>query len=78
MKNRYRSEVLELLKALPQSLVAEHDEVVKFINDRRLYGHGLGWIDVHLLASASMSKVAIWTTDRALKLATGRLQKSDD
>ena len=75
MKNR--SEVLELLKALPQTTVAEHDEVVKFVNDRRLYGQGLGWIDVHLLASVSISKVAIWTRDRALKRATERLRKSD-
>jgi predicted nucleic acid-binding protein len=74
MKNR--SQVLELLKALPQAVVAEHEEVVKFVNDKRLYGHGLGWIDVHLLASASLSNVAIWTTDRALKRTTGRFQKS--
>jgi len=76
MKNR--SEVLELLQALPYALVAEHDEVVKFVDDKKLYGHGLGWIDVHLLASASLSKVAIWTTDRALKGAAVRLQKSEN
>jgi predicted nucleic acid-binding protein len=74
MKNRL--EVLDLLRALPQSMVAEHDEVVEFVNDRKLYGQGLGWIDVHLLASASLSKVAIWTTDLALKRATDRLRKS--
>jgi predicted nucleic acid-binding protein len=34
-----------------------------------LYGRGLGWIDLHLLASASMSKATLWTIDRALKRA---------
>ena len=64
-----RSEVLDLLKALPQSMIAEHDEVMHFLNQRLLYGRGLGWIDLHLLASASLSKARLWTTDRPLKRA---------
>ena len=76
MKNR--SEVLDLLKALPQAIVAEHDEVMNFVNDKRLFGHGLGWIDVHLLASATLSKVTIWTADSALKRAAGRLGNSEE
>ena len=64
-----RSEVLDLLKALPQSAIAEHDEVLHFLHEKRLYGRGLGWIDLHLLASASLSKAKLWTTDRELKRA---------
>lgn len=67
MKNRAR--VLDLMSALPEALVAEHDEVVHFLERTRLYGRGLGWIDLHLLASASLSQAALWTMDRALKRA---------
>jgi predicted nucleic acid-binding protein len=62
-----RIEVLELLKALPQSAIAEHDEALHFLNERRLYGRGLGWIDLNLLASASLSRVRLWTIDRPLR-----------
>lgn len=62
-----RAEVLELLQALPQSITAEHDEVMHFLHNRQLFGRGLGWIDVHLLASAALSRVKLWTIDRPLK-----------
>ena len=71
MKNR--AEVLELLNSLRQAVVAEHDEVMKFLNEQQLYGQGLGWIDLHLLASASLSRAALWTTDRPLKRAATQL-----
>jgi len=64
-----RNEVLGLLKALPLASIVEDDEVMHFLHEKRLYGRGLGWIDLHLLASASLSKVILWTTDRALKKA---------
>lgn len=66
-KNRH--ELLDLLNALPIAVVAEYDEVMHFLNERHLHGRGLGWIDLHLLASASMSKAMLWTIDRALKRA---------
>ena len=64
-----RMQVLYLLRTLPEALVAEHDEVMHFVEKARLYGHGLGWIDLHLLASAALSRAALWTMDRALKRA---------
>jgi hypothetical protein len=39
-----RTEILNLLNALPRSTIAEHDEVMHFLNENRLYGRGLGWI----------------------------------
>ncbi len=68
-----RAEILDLLTALPAVLVAEHDEVIHFVNEKRLYGRGLGWIDVHLLASSSLSKVRLWTVERPLKRAAKEL-----
>ena len=49
--------------------VAEHYEVMDFLYEKRLHGRGLGWIDLHLLASASLSKASLWTIDRVLKKA---------
>lgn len=68
-----RVEVLSLLKALPESMIAHHDEAMHFLQERRLYGQGMGWIDVHLLASASLGKSKLWTKDRALKRAAEKL-----
>jgi predicted nucleic acid-binding protein len=68
-----RAKVLDLLKALPQATIAEHDEVMHFLHEKRLDGRGLGWIDLHLLASALLSKVRLWTNDRPLKHAIEEL-----
>jgi predicted nucleic acid-binding protein len=65
LKNR--REILELLEALPSGEMAEHNEVLKFIEQRRLMGRGLGYVDVHLLASVLLSNCLFWTRDRRLK-----------
>jgi len=65
LKNR--REILELLEALPSAEMAEHDEVLKFIEQHRLMGRGLGYVDVHLLASVLLSNCLFWTKDRRLK-----------
>lgn len=41
-------------------------EVVEFVRDRRLHGRGIGWIDAHLLASALVGGVSLWTADPRL------------
>jgi predicted nucleic acid-binding protein len=61
-----RQEVLHLLGNLARAEVAGHDEVMSFLGSRNLSGRGLGWIDAHLLASAGLSRVGLWTTDRRL------------
>lgn len=61
-----RSEILSLLQALPQAIRAQHEEVIQFIENFRLMGKGLGYIDMHLLASARLTGVPIWTLDQRL------------
>lgn len=61
-----RSEILLLLKALPVAVQASHDEVMQFIENYRLMGLGLGYIDMHLLASTLLTQVPIWTFDKKL------------
>ena len=68
-----RPEVLSLLRALPMARMAEHDEVISFIDRHGLMGIGLGLIDVHLLASALLSNLPIWTADKPLKAASTQL-----
>jgi len=63
---RRRSEVLSLLRRLPQVPVASHDEVLTFIERHRLMGRGIGWIDAHLLASAALGNTPLWSRDRRL------------
>lgn len=65
LKNR--SKILSLLQTLPKATHAAHDEVMQFIENRSLMGKGLGYIDMHLLASAILSGVSLWTLDKKLK-----------
>jgi len=68
-----RLEILSLLKTLPTALQAEHEEVMQFIQNNSLMGKGLGYIDIHLLASAILSRVPLWTLDKKLKQVSLRL-----
>lgn len=68
-----RAETLGLLAALPRVDVAEHDEVLAFVDRERLAGRGLGWVDVHLLASAQLSRAGLWSLDGRLDAAARRL-----
>jgi predicted nucleic acid-binding protein len=49
-----------------RSPAVPHDEVVEFVRRRRLHGRGIGWIDAHLLASALVGRVDLWTADPRL------------
>ncbi len=62
-----REEILTLLSSLPTVKIATHSEALHLVEEQGLSGSGLGWIDIHLLASALLSGVALWTVDRKLK-----------
>ena len=68
-----RTEILTLLSALPSAKLPTHAEALHMMETRRLYGHGLGWIDVHLLSSAMLSHMPLWTRDRRLHSAAKAL-----
>jgi predicted nucleic acid-binding protein len=63
---RDRAVILSFLQMLPMSIEAEHAEVLSFIENSRLMGSGIGYVDVHLIASAVLSGAPIWTFDRKL------------
>ncbi len=71
---RNRSTVLALLQELPAAPVATHAEVLTFIDARSLMGRGIGYADVHLLASVMLEEGArLWTRDRRLAAVAGEL-----
>jgi hypothetical protein len=69
-----RVEVLTSLAALPHAPLAGHDEVLTLLETHRLMGRGLGWVGVHLLASAKLAKVPFWTLDKRLAAVATALQ----
>ena len=62
-----RSDVLSLMRDLPVAPIATEDEALGLIERRRLMGRGIGYIDIHLLASAILAGTArLWTRDKRL------------
>lgn len=69
---RNKKEILSLLGVLPQAEVVELEEVLFFIEENRLEGLGLGFVDVSLLASTIVSNYRIWTLDKHLRAVANR------
>lgn len=62
-----RKEILSLLQALPRAVQANHQEILDFIEIKKIMGKGLGYIEVHLLASALLSNSLLWSLDKKLQ-----------
>lgn len=71
-----RAEVLGLLEEMPRAEAGSHDEALEFVARHDLAGSGVGWVDIHLLVSAALSRASLWTLDRRLAAAAGRLALS--
>ncbi len=70
MKDRDRT--LGLLKALPQVQVANDAEIYFLLDTYRLWGTGLGWVDLHLLAAAAVAGWHLMTADDAMNRAAAK------
>ena len=57
-------------------MVAEPDEALGYVERHKLYGKGLGYVDVHLLASAAIGGTKLWTRDKRLRAAAQELSYS--
>jgi predicted nucleic acid-binding protein len=61
------AEMINDLRTLPRAVVADLDEVLKFIAHRKLSGSGIGYVDAHLLAAAALApETFLWTRDKRL------------
>ncbi|MGD9194132.1 MAG: PIN domain-containing protein [Desulfobacterales bacterium] len=72
LKNR--NEIISLLQSLPTAPTIELDEFLFFIDRNQLMGKGVGFVDVHILASAQLAGVPLWTADKRLKSAADQLE----
>jgi predicted nucleic acid-binding protein len=68
-----RKRLLADYKQMFQSAVIPHPEVVAFVESRHLHGRGVGWIDAHLLASAIVDGLKLWTDDPRLSVLANEL-----
>lgn len=68
-----RKKLLGDYERMDQAPVVRHDEVVAFVRDRKLHGRGIGWIDAHLLASALVGRLRLWTVDPPLAMLAKEL-----
>lgn len=69
-----RKEILSLLRALPLATVVGQEELLYLIEQKRLMGAGIVFVDAHLLASAQLMGVPFWTLDGRLSRAAMKLE----
>ncbi len=69
-----RGRVLRDLEQLPRAFAVADEEVLRFIEARKLFGKGIGWVDAHLLASVLTSEGTLWTLDRRLAAAASEIK----
>ena len=72
LKNRH--EILSLLQSLPMASMIELDEFLLFIERNQFMEESIGFVDVHLLGSAQLTGVRLWTSDKRLKHAANQLE----
>jgi predicted nucleic acid-binding protein len=73
-----RGLLLANYEQIHQAPLVPHREVVAFVRERRLHGRGVGWIDAHLLASALVGRLKLWTVDPRLAAMAKELGISYD
>lgn len=72
MKNR--KAIFDSLRELPHSRPATDNEAFDFIEHNALFGIGIGYVDVHLLAATRLSAGSrLWTRDKRLAAVSKRL-----
>jgi predicted nucleic acid-binding protein len=70
---RGRKHLLADYGQMHQAPPVPHGDVVDFVRSRRLHGRGIGWIDAHLLASALVGRLKLWTADPRLAVLAKEL-----
>lgn len=68
-----RAAILADLNELPTAKIASDEEAFSLLEKRKIWGQGLGWIDIHLLVSAILSQGQLWSLDKKLARAAGEL-----
>lgn len=69
-----RTAFLREIENLPKAGTVSQGEALAFLGIHNLSGSGLGWVDIHLLASAFIAGAKVWTRDKALHKAAEKLR----
>jgi predicted nucleic acid-binding protein len=70
-----RATIIEALAGLPTVETGTDAEVRLFVEQQNLFGLGIGYIDAHLLTAVRLTPgTYLWTRDKKLAAAAGRLQ----
>ena len=69
-----RAKLLAEYSLMHQAHAADDDEVVQLVRGRRLFGRGVGWVDMHLIAAALVGGLRIWTADPRFAAVSQELQ----
>ena len=69
-----RKALLSRYELIDSAQMVPHQEVAAFVRARKLHGRGIGWIDAHLLASALVSDLTLWTADADLEAVARELR----
>jgi hypothetical protein len=64
--NLYIYETKGKRKVGEKPVIKRFKGVLVFVDKNRLMGKGLGYIDIHLLASAILTSIPLWTKDKIL------------
>ena len=72
-----RTATLKLLGELPSVQVVEPNEVLYFIEENGLMAHGIGYVDMHLLAATAINAFRLFTRDKRLHAMAEALSLAD-
>ena len=62
-----RKQTMNFLYSLSSIEAADHHQVIRFVNDEKLYTTGLNFVDCHLLLSTLLNEdLVLWTHDKQL------------
>jgi hypothetical protein len=62
-----RKQLIRLWQNLPCTIEATHQEAMLFLETHQLMGEGIGFVDLHLLASTRLSpNTRLWARDKRL------------
>jgi len=61
-----RRKFLIAYERIQRATTVPHSDVVAIVRQRGLHGRGIGWIDAHLIASAILGRLKLWTADSNL------------
>ncbi|MBC8325126.1 MAG: type II toxin-antitoxin system VapC family toxin [Verrucomicrobia subdivision 3 bacterium] len=71
-----RRQSLELLVTLPRVRAVSFNECWRFLENQKLFGIGIGWNDIQLLAAARVARETFWTFDKRLDEAARKMKVS--